>query len=190
MSQRRFFVAGDDWGLVEIIPAENAQQYERVKQQVAEHHKDTAFSPNGWTTPPFIIPPPEVPLSAREIPLSELGEVFGGLLVRAAVVETCEDLTGKAFEALGCFAWGAPQEFRAGFYGNAPTGIVDTLLLSEWRFDEGLAGRLGVSLARFGAKYRLLLVSHGCCCLALEDQERLTVFLGKGFEGLCEQDGV
>ena len=35
MSQRRFFVTGDEWGLVDIVPAENSAQFERVRQQMA-----------------------------------------------------------------------------------------------------------------------------------------------------------
>src|SRR5262245_37392645 len=99
MSLRRFFVTGDEWGLVDVVPAENAEQFERVRQQIVEHHKDTVFSPYGWATPPFLLPAPDVSLAQREIPLAELGETFASVLVPADVVETCEDFTGPAFVA-------------------------------------------------------------------------------------------
>ena len=184
MSQRRFFVTGDEWGLVDIVPAENSAQFERVRQQIAEHHKDTVFSLSGWTTPPFILPSPELSLSEREIPLAELSELFAGVLVPADLVETCEDFTGPAFAAPGCFAWGEPREFRAGFYGRAPDGIIETLHMAEWFFEDDLARLMAASLARLGAKYRLLLVSHGSWGIFLEDQERMALFLSKGVRGL------
>jgi hypothetical protein len=184
VSQRRFFVTGDEWGLVDIVPAENSAQFERVRQQIAEHHKDTVFSPTGWTTPPFILPSPELSLADREIPLSELGDLFAGVLVPADIVETCEDFTGPAFVAPDCFAWGEPREFRAGFYGRAPDGRIETLHMAEWFFEDDLAPLVATSLARLGAKYRLLLVSHGSWVIYLEDQERMAVFLSKGVQGL------
>jgi hypothetical protein len=184
MIQRRFFVTGDEWGLVDIVPAENAAQFERVRQQIAEHHKDTIFGPTGWTTPPFLLPAPEVSLSERQIPLAEIGELFADLLVPAEVVETCEDFTGPAFVAVDCFAFGEPREFRAGFYGRAPAGVIETLHMAEWVFEGDLGRRVASVLARLGAKYRLLLVSHGRWRIDLQDQERVAMFLSKGLQGL------
>src|SRR5437660_12352495 len=115
MTQRRFFVTGDEWGLVDVVPAENAAQFEHVRRQIAEHHQDSDVGPYGWTTPPFLIPAPATALATRSIPLPELGEAFAGVLVPADVVETCEDFTGPAFIAPDCFAWAEPTEFHAGF---------------------------------------------------------------------------
>ena len=184
MSQRRFFVTGDECGLVDIVPTENSAQFEHVRQQIAEHHKDTVFSPTGWTTPPFLLPSPELSLSERGISLAELGELFAGILVPADVVETCEDFTGPAFVAPDCFAWGEAKEFRAGFYGRAPEGIIETLHMAEWFFDGDLARRVASALARLGAKYQLLLVSHGSWGIDLQDEERMALFLSKGVHGL------
>ena len=74
--------------MVDIVPAEKSAQFERVRQQIAEHHKDTVFSPTGWTTPPFMLPAPELSVSEREIPLADLSELFTGVLEPADIVET------------------------------------------------------------------------------------------------------
>jgi len=184
MNQRRFFVTGDEWGLVDIVPAENSAQLERVRKQIAEHHKNTVFSLTGWTTPPFILPSPELSLSDREISVTELSALFVGILVPADVVETCEDFTGPAFVALDCFAWGEPKEFRAGFYGRAPDGIIRTLHVAEWFFEDDMARVVASALGGLGAKYRLLLMSHGTWGIDLEDHERMALFLSKGVQGL------
>jgi hypothetical protein len=159
MSLRRFFVTGDGWGLVDIVPAENSAQFDRVRQQIAEHHKDTVFSPTGWATRPFILPSPVFSLSERQIPLAELGKLFADFLVPADIVETCEDFTGPAFVAHDCFAWGEPNQFGAGLYGRAPDGIIETLHTAEWFFDDDLARLVTTSLARLGAKYQRLLIA-------------------------------
>jgi hypothetical protein len=182
MNQRCFFVTGDEWGLVDIVPAENSAQFERVRQQIAEHHKDTVFGPTGWTTPPFIIPSPELSLSELGIPLAEFGGLFAGVLVPADVVETCEDFTGPAFVAPRCFAWGDPKEFRAGFYGQALEGVIETLHMAEWFFDGDMARLVASALARLGARHQLLLVSHGSLVIDLQDEVKMAQFLSKGYQ--------
>jgi hypothetical protein len=170
--------------LVDIVPAENSTQYETVGQQRTEHHKDTVFSPMGWTTFPFIVPSPELSLSDRKIPLAELGALFEGVLMPADVVETCVDFCGPEYVADGCFAWGEPNKFRAGFYGEVAEGIIKNLHMSEFFFDNELARVVATMLARFGAKYQLLLVSHGSWIVNLVDQDHIAMFLSKGVRGL------
>jgi hypothetical protein len=177
----RFFVTGDEWALVDIVPRENLAQFDRVRAQYSEHHKDTDFGPFGWTTPPFLIPAPQVSIAVRKIPLARLAELFTGVLVRADLVETCVDFTGAPFEAKRCYAWGRPPEFRAGVYGDATDEVVQSMHIAEEWFDEQGARDLSDRLALLGSEHRLLLVGHGSTIIDLEDRERMVTFLaGQG----------
>jgi len=89
-----FYIHEDDWGLIEILPAENlCNSLEGFRQQ-REHHKDTAFGPTGWTTRPFVIPTPQVELVQRAIPLPEIASLVGPVLPQATVVLTSDTTTG------------------------------------------------------------------------------------------------
>lgn len=179
----RFFVTGDEWGLVDIVPGENAAHIERVKQQYADHHKDTVFSPYGWTTSPFLIPAPEVSIVERQILVADLAARFAGVLERADVVDTCVDFTGPKYEATDCVAWFDPLALDAGVYADVANGIVKTLHLSDRLFSEESASSVAAVLARLGSDYRLMLVSHGNWSVDLADQEKVQVFLTSGEHG-------
>ncbi len=187
-NDRGFYVLGDEWGLTKIVPAENCEQFERVRQEFAEHHKGTEFSLEGWPTPPFVIPSPEIPLLQRKIPLSELEGVFAGILESADFVET-DDINGVDFRDADfyAFAWANPanEYYSAGFYGAAPHGILKSLHIDGY-FAIELARRLAEPLARFGAKYSLVLISHADTIIDLQNVEDMTDFLC-GFDRYWEE---
>jgi hypothetical protein len=184
MAVRRFFVTGDEWALVDIVPAENRAQFERVRQEFAAHHRDTVFSPMGWATPPFLLPGPKVPLAIRGIPLARLEAAFARVLEAADLVETCEDFTGRPFAAPGCYAFAARSEFsqadygpQAGVYGNAADEVVQTMHLADVRMDAAIADRVSTALAGLGATHSLLLVAHGSWLIDLADRARVAAYL-------------
>jgi hypothetical protein len=146
-----FFVTGDEWALVDIVPRENLSQFERARAEYAEHHKDTTFGPYGWTTPPFLLPAPHTPLAVRAIPLSRLADLFSGALSRADLVETCVDFTGPPYEAKGCYAWAEPPNCRAGIYGDTADGIVQSMYLADVSFGAETANTVAERLAQLAS---------------------------------------
>ena len=149
----KFFVTGDDWALVDIVPRDNLAQFEQVRAEYTEHHKDTVFSPLGWTTPPFILSAPQVPIAVRAIPLSRLAELFSGVLQPADVVATC--------------------------VRDAADGIVQSMHVADVSFDTEAAKSVAERLALLGREYNLLLIGHGQLIIDLEDRDQLTAFLAR-----------
>ncbi|MDB5308123.1 MAG: hypothetical protein JWO38_2325 [Gemmataceae bacterium] len=174
-----FFVTGDEWALVEVVPAENREHYAQLAHRITEHHKDTKFSPLGWTTPPFILPGPNVPLSLRAIRPETITEVFTGILAPTDRVTTCEDFTGPPFPTIGCLAWKVPggSPFEAGFYGELADGLLTALWWSDRQVDRPTADRIADGLAQIGSRYRLILVAHGMLVIDPEDRERMVTYL-------------
>lgn len=179
MDYGEFFVTGDEWGLVEVAPAENREHYAEVAHQFADHHKDTMFGPTGWATPPFLLPGPVVPLSVRALRPETLTEAFAGLLTPTTHVTSCVDFTGPPEPAPGCLAWKVPGEtaFVAGFYGRVADGILASLWWSPCPFDAPTPKALADALVRFGKSYRLLLAIGAESVINLEDRETMTRYL-------------
>ena len=88
---KRFFMNGDEWGLYEILPAENIDHCRKISAASRGHHKDTVFSSTGWTTPPYIIPPAPISILSRNIRVLDLEAILGIVMPRAAGVDSCED---------------------------------------------------------------------------------------------------
>lgn len=179
-----FFVTGDEWGLVEVVPAENREHYAAVARQFAEHHKDTDFSPTGWTTPPFLLPGPAVPLSVRGIKPEAVSEAFTTLLIPTDRVTSCVDFTGPPFPLTDCVAWKVPSEkpFVAGFYGDVKDGVLASLYWSPRPFDEPTTAALADAIARFGASHRLLLAVEADGVIDFEDRNTMAKYLSYYFD--------
>jgi hypothetical protein len=173
-----FFVTGDEWGLIEVVPAENRAHYDGVAEELAEHHKDTEFGPNDWTTPPFVLPGPVVSLSVRAIRPETLAEAFANILVPTDRVTTCVDFTGPPYPAVGCLAWKVPgNAHAAGFYGEVTDGIIESLWWSPHRIDSAVAEALADALPQLGRRYRLLLAVGGAGVIDLEDRGAVARYL-------------
>jgi hypothetical protein len=174
-----FFVTGDEWGLVEVVPAENRDHYADIARQFAEHHKDTEFSLTGWATRPFVLRGPAVPLTVRAIRAELLTEAFANILVPTDRVTSCVDFTGPPEPATGCMAWKVPSHkaFVAGFYGRVTDGILTSLWWSPHKFDEPTPVALAETIARFGAGLRLLLALGAEGFFDLEDRVTMTKYL-------------
>ena len=174
-----FFVTGDEWGLVEVVPAENREHYAEVARQFAEHHKDTDFGLAGWTTSPFILPNPAVSLAVRAIRPEMVTEAFTNVLVPTDRVTSCVDFTGPPEPVTGCVAWKVPSEtpFVAGFYGRVSDGILTSLWWSPRPLDEPTTITLADVIARFGASHQLLLAVEADGVIDFEDRETMAKYL-------------
>jgi hypothetical protein len=174
-----FFVTGDEWGLVEVVPAENREHYAEVARQFAEHHKDTEFGPTGWTTRPFILPGPAVPLSVRAIRAEEVTAAFANLLIPTERVTSCVDFTGPPEPLTGCVAWKVPSDkaFVAGFYGRVTDGVLASFWWSPHPFDKPTTAALADAIACFGMRHRLLLAVGGEGVIDFEDRETMATYL-------------
>lgn len=174
-----FFVTGDEWGLVEVVPAENRAHYAEVARQLAEHHKDTEFGPAGWTARPFVLRGPAVSLAVRAIRPETSTEAFANILVPTDRVTSCEDFTGPAFPLTGCIAWKVPSDkaFVAGFYGRVTDGVLASLWWSPHPFDEPTTVALVDAITRFGERHGLLLAVGAEDVIDLEDRERMMKYL-------------
>jgi hypothetical protein len=179
-----FFVTGDEWGLVEVVPAENREYYAEIARQFAEHHKDTEFGPTGWTTSPFILRGPAVSLSVRGIRPQVFTEAVANVLVPAQRVTTCEDFTGPPFPCTGCMAWKVPSNkaFAAGFYGRIPDGILASLWWAPHSLEEPTADAIAQAIGRFGSIHRLLLAVGAEGVIDFEDREAIAKYLGNSHD--------
>jgi hypothetical protein len=172
-------VTGDEWGLVEVVPAENREHYAEMARRFAEHHKDTKFGPNGWATPPFILRGPAVPLSVRATRPEFLTQAFANIFVPTDRVTTCVDFTGPPFPAEGCIAWKRPADsaFSAGFYGSVTNGILESLWWSPHRLDRPDSESLADVLALIGKSHQLLLAVEADGVIDFEDRETMVKYL-------------
>ncbi len=182
MGVSKFFILGDDWGGIEVVPAENRRQYAQAQKDYEQHHAQTELSPYGWTTPPFILPSPEVPLQTRRIPLAELQGLLGPPWREADTVAMCEDSTGPEFTLRNHFAFlsgaGDPKDlYHAGVYGELAGDLIVSLYVGEERFAEAEATSMAVALAALAHRYDLILVAHGQTILDLQDREATARFL-------------
>lgn len=174
-----FFVTGDEWGLVEVVPAENREHYAEIARQFAEHHKDTEFGLAGWTTRPFILRGPAVSLTVRAIQPQTITAAFANVLTPTDRVTTCEDFTGPTIPLPDCIAWKVPREkpFVAGFYGRVTDGVLASLWWSPHLIDESTTAALVSALAQLGQSHRLLLAVGGEGVIDLEDRDTMTKYL-------------
>jgi hypothetical protein len=148
------FIHEDDWGMISIVPVENADQVLSVTAEVrafAERHRTPGGI--GWTDI-YVLPEEEFPLSARAIPTTELQELFGFLVPVGELVTgygTYREPLAWAFAFMG-----GPY---SAIFGLAPQGIVRELHFTGHRPDLDLdTDRLANALHAWGSRHRLILV--------------------------------
>lgn len=176
---------GDEWGLCEVMPAENLDHCRRVSGAFREQHKDTDFtSPYGFSTMPFVLPPAAVGIATRQIPVAELTSLFGGVLTKADAVDSCIDYTGTPFACPESFAFVVAFETsywcREGFYGDQENGIVQHLFTTVTLCPA--AGRQGAmidAIVQLGRRFDLILFDAPTL-IDLRNAEHVAWFVDRG----------
>jgi hypothetical protein len=183
----RFFMNGDEWGLYEVLPAENAAHCRQIAEQYRAHHKDTDFAPMGWSTPPYVIPPPAVPLSARRIRLADLDATLGTVMQRAVGVDSCEDFTGPPYPCPDCFAYAFSLDdywLCEGFYGRQDAELVQSLHATDLTApDPQLAAAAVDSIVQLGRRFDLFLRAGADRLIDLRDPDAVAAFIDVSSDG-------
>jgi len=178
---RRFFMNGDEWGLYDVIPAENAAYCRRIADAYRAHHKDTKFAPTGWATRPYVIPQPEVTISSRGIRVAELESIIGNVMPKVAGVDSCVDYTGKPFPCPDCFGFALSLDNywqSEGFYGSQRGEIVQAFHVTQTL----TASRTQIpaivdAVVRLGCRFNLMLLANADHVVDLRDTEEVAGFI-------------
>ena len=177
---KRFFMNGDEWGLYDVLPVENETHCRRVADEYRTHHKDTDFALTGWSTPPYLIPEPGLPLSIRIIPISELDGILGAVMERAAGVDSCEDFTGAPYPCPDCFAYALSLDeyWRCeGFYGSRNADLVRSLHATPLTVPEPRLDAVADAIVQLGRRFDLLLFAGADRIIDLRDSDAVRVFI-------------
>jgi hypothetical protein len=178
-SAKRFFMNGDEWGLYEVLPSENAPQCRQIADEAHLHHKDTEFGPHGWSTPPYVIPPPNVPISVRNIRVADLDSLFAGVLQKAAAVDSCVDFTGAPFHCPNSFAYALSFERywqSEGFYGDQKEAIVQSLYLAPMSVPQERHAALVDAVVQLGRRFDLVLRANADGAVDLRNPEAVAAY--------------
>jgi hypothetical protein len=178
---KRFFMNGDEWGLYDVLPAENLAHCLRVAEAYRAHHKDTVFAPTGWMTPPYVIPQPEVAISSRGIRVGDLESIIGTVMPKAAGVDSCLDFTGKPFPSPNCFAFALSLDSYwqcEGFYGSQQEQIVQALHVTEClRATRTQSHAIVDAIVQVGRRFDLILLANADRIIDLRDPDEVAAFI-------------
>ena len=184
---KRFFMNGDEWGLYDVLPAENAAHCRRVVDAYRAHHKDTVFSPHGWETPPYVIPEPPLPISVRGIRVADLDAILGTVMQKAAGVDSCVDYTGDPYPCPECFAYALSLDNYwqcEGFYGAQDEGgLIRSLHATPLTVSAPRLAAVADAIIRLARRFDLLLLANAAHVVDLRDPAAVTAFIDVGGEG-------
>lgn len=82
----KFYLHEDDWGMVNLMPRENLERAREVAQEAEEFGREH-FDGVGWTDI-YVVPEEKHPIEERRIPLDELRELVGDVLIEAEKVQS------------------------------------------------------------------------------------------------------
>lgn len=185
---KRFFMNGDEWGLYEVLPAENAAHCRRVAEEYRAHHKDTEFSPDGWSTPPYVIPPPQVSIATRGIRVADLESILGGVMPRAPGVDSCEDFTGKPYPCPACFAFALSLDKYwqcEGFYGRQKDDVVQALYVTpSLTAAPPQRPALVDAIVQLGRRFDLILLANADRVVDLRQATEVAAFIAAAEDDL------
>ena len=174
---------GDEWGLLDVIPAQNVEHCRRVTEAYREHHKDTDFSSTtGWSTSPFVIPPPAIAIASRRIRLTDLESVLGNVLQKARGVDSCVDYTGTPFPCPNSFAFALSFDSywqSEGIYGDHQDGVVQSLFVTSSLWPEpSRREELIEAIVTMARRFDLILFDAESV-LDLRDPKAVAVFVNR-----------
>jgi hypothetical protein len=158
--QGMFYLHEDDWGLNDLLPAENYAELLRVAEEdrtFGEAHFDGV----GWTAM-YVIPPPTYSLSLRDLPLHDLAQLVHECFLPARLVQSGGLYTTARETVPDAFAFVEAQRADGAFYGLQDSGLVICLnLLEPWQSDPE-AKRVSIPcfteiLHTLGTRYELVL---------------------------------
>ncbi len=176
-----FYLFDEDWGLIEIIPAENKVERESVIEEITEHHKDTVFAPSGWSTSPFVICEPSKPIRDRKMTVSELEQYFAGL----GTVATSESFSGRAIIQKHCFSLKVDKKYA--LYGSQKDGIIDFLGFEPDQVTESEVDAWAEALGKVGTAHNLIVVDWNWHkIIVLADREAMKTYLRQRIQHLDE----
>lgn len=171
---------GDEWGLNSVLPAENADHCRQVVAAQRNHHRDTEFSPYGWSTPPFVIPGPRFSIVDRNIAVADIGAILETVMPQAAGVDSCVDFTGAPFPCPDCFAfaWSRSNYWQSeGFYGEQIRGIIQSLHVTTFSVAPLQRNSFVGAMVTLGRQYDLLLFVNALYIVDLREPDEVRSFL-------------
>jgi hypothetical protein len=159
-----FYMHEDDWGMISLLPAENATWARGVAEEAqrASQENFAGYVEVGEGRIPVyksvhVIPEEKHPISERAIRLEDLGALLLGGWPQADKVET--GYSSHAEELKGAFAFGKAYDEAGAFYGSrSKDGIVTRLYITRPHSDDAQALEMfGAALERLGRRYGLVL---------------------------------
>ncbi|HEY7833194.1 MAG TPA: hypothetical protein VIG30_06465 [Ktedonobacterales bacterium] len=154
MSEPRvFWLHEDEWGMIDILPAENFASALQTAHEAEEFGK-AHFDGFGWTDM-FVIPEAKAQLAQRNMPLSEIRTLTRGYLPAADRVES-GIRPGEINCDNGSFAFA--EEDKGALYGEEREGVVQYLcMLPPERVDEASMTFWTSALIMLGTTHHLML---------------------------------
>ena len=158
-----FYLHEDDWGMINLLPAENAVWAEGVAQEAqrAAQENFAGFAQIGEAQIPtynniYVIPEEKHPISERAIRLEALRALLAGNWPEAERVES--GYSSYTEEVGGAFAFGKAYADTGAFYGSHKDGIVTRLnILRPASDDMQVIEPFEAALAHLGTQYNLVL---------------------------------
>ena len=159
-----FYLHEDDWGMINLIPAENAAWAGEIREEAirAAEENFAGHVQLGDAQIPtyhdiYVIPEEKHPISERAIPLQELRNLLSDKWPEAEKVVSGY---GSYSEDIGgAFAFGEAEGASGAFYGSYKEGVVAALHIVRPDYEETQAVReFDAALLRLGEEYNLVLV--------------------------------
>ena len=159
-----FYLHEDDWGMINLLPAENAVWAGEIAQeaQQASQNNFAGFARFGDAQIPtyhtsYVIPEEKLPLAERRIHLNDLRLLLAEKWPEAAKVES--GYSSYVEELSGAFAFGAAHGGGGAFYGNHKDEMVNRLHIIRPSYEEPqVLEAFEAALAQLGRQYDLVLV--------------------------------
>jgi hypothetical protein len=159
-----FYLHEDEWGMIAILPAENAAWVEGTAREAERASRENfagLVEIAGGQIPVYndiyVVPEEEQPISSRAITLDYLRALLAHTWHEAERVET--GYSTHVEEAKNAFAFGKAYGDTGSFYGSHRDGTITHLNIT--RPDHGNAEMVEAfraALARLGAEHDLMLV--------------------------------
>ncbi len=159
-----FYLHEDDWGMINLLPAENAAWAGGVAREAqrASEENFAGVVPLGEFQIPtyhdiYVIPEQQHPISERAIRLDALRELLSNTWPEAQKINS--GYSSHMEELSGSFAFGEAQGGMGAFHGRHQDDIVLSLNITRPAMDDVEAiDVFGAALSHLGKQYELMLV--------------------------------